>query len=268
MSDEYKSYSRRSDRILEDARRVRDDNRKGGRHRRQHSIGTHSARAKRKNLVTRAKYFAMAVIGILAAASVAGLVVNGIGFTGVIMAALGVLVSAYIFGSYPKVKTPQRADLKVSDPERLVTRTEMWLEEQQRFLPRSANRVIEQLGDRLDNLSYQLQRVPAEHETARDIRKLVGETLPDMVDSYKNIPRHLQREKRGETSPEEQITEGLQKISNEIDHITRKLAQGSIDDLAIKHRYLDYKYGEGVEGEQADYGVPLPDFDKEKTASR
>ena len=35
--------------------------------------------------------------------------------------------------------------------------------------------------------------------------------------------------------------------SGEIDSITRQLAEGSLDDLAIKHRYLDYKFGEGAQ---------------------
>jgi len=43
------------------------------------------------------------------------------------------------------------------------------------------------------------------------------------------------------------LTDSLAKISGEIDSITRQLAEGSLDDLAIKHRYLDYKFGEGAE---------------------
>ena len=39
----------------------------------------------------------------------------------------------------------------------------------------------------------------------------------------------------------------LGKIIGEIDSITRQLAEGSLDDLAIKHRYLDYKFGEGAQ---------------------
>ena len=43
--------------------------------------------------------------------------------------------------------------------------------------------------------------------------------------------------------------------------MTRQLAEGSLDDLAIRTRYLDYRYGSGPEG---DSGVPLPDFAAEK----
>ena len=44
-----------------------------------------------------------------------------------------------------------------------------------------------------------------------------------------------------------QLTDSLGKISGEIDSITRQLAEGSLDDLAIKHRYLDYKFGEAAQ---------------------
>ena len=46
------------------------------------------------------------------------------------------------------------------------------------------------------------------------------------------------------------MTQGLEKISLEIDSVTRQLADGALDDLAIKHRYLDYRYGgtEQLEG--------------------
>jgi hypothetical protein len=43
---------------------------------------------------------------------------------------------------------------------------------------------------------------------------------------------------------DQQLTDGLAKISGEIDQITRQLAAGDIDALAIRGRYLDYRYGE------------------------
>lgn len=266
MSDEYKSYARRSDRIIEDARRVRDDNRNGGRHRREGSIGKGSKQLKWNHLKKKGLRMALAVGAIWITASVLGVILDGIGFEGVMLGGLATALGLYVFGKYPKMKVPQRSDLLKGDERQMVARTELWLEHQRDSLPKAARAVLQELGSRLDALGQQLAKVPAEHETARDIRKLVGETLPEMVDSYQKIPDHLRREKNGGTSPDEQIAQGLQKISTEIDSITRQLAQGSIDNLAITHRYLDYKYGEGIEGENADYGVPLPDFDKQTTA--
>ena len=64
-----------------------------------------------------------------------------------------------------------------------------------------------------------------------------------MVDSYRRIPAHLLSEKRAGSSADQQLTESLSKISDEIDSVTRQLAEGSLDNLAIKNRYLEYRYG-------------------------
>ena len=56
--------------------------------------------------------------------------------------------------------------------------------------------------------------------------------------------RSCAREQRAGGSPDEQIVESLGKISTEIDQVTRQLAAGALDDLAIRTRYLDYKYGD------------------------
>ena len=120
------------------------------------------------------------------------------------------------------------------------------------------------IGAQLDALGYQLVGVDQNHPKARDVRSMVGEQLPQMIESYRKIPAHLRSEKRAGSTPDEQLVDSLAKISAEIDSITRQLAEGSLDDLAIKHRYLDYKYGENSDGTAGDYGVPLPDFDKTK----
>ena len=49
-----------------------------------------------------------------------------------------------------------------------------------------------------------------------------------------------------------------------MDRVTRSLAEGAMDDLAVKSRYLDYRFGgddilEDASG-MPDTGVPLPDL--------
>ena len=236
-----------SDRLIEEGRMLRDDNRAGGRHRRAGSIGQGSASVKRRNWINRATYFAGAVIAILVATSVAGIILNGIGFVGVMMMALAVLVAAFVFGNYPKVKVPTRTDINKGNVRQMVSRTELWLEHQTPSLPPPAARLVEDMGVQLDALGLQLEGVEQNHPKAREVRSLVGEQLPEMIDSYRRIPAHLRGEKRAGATPDEQLTESLGKISGEIDSITRQLAEGSLDDLAIKHRYLDYKFGEGAQ---------------------
>jgi len=80
------------------------------------------------------------------------------------------------------------------------------------------------------------------------VRSLVGEHLPGMVETWRRIPAHLRKEERGGRNADQQLADGLAKISGEIDEITRQLAAGDIDALAVRGRYLDYAYGNALEG--------------------
>lgn len=256
--------TRESDRVLEDARRVRDDNRAGGRHRRSFSIGEGSARVKRENLKKRIRNVVLAVFAIWVATGIAGAMLSGIGFWGLMALIVATVVATAVFSSFPKLKTPKLPEINKGSVQQLVSRTELWLEAQRPHLPAAAVALIDRIGAQLDALGYQLEGVDQNHPKARDVRSLVGEQLPQMVEAYRKIPTAMRSEQRAGLTPDDQLVGSLGKISGEIDSITRQLAEGSLDELAIKHRYLDYKYGDNIDGEAADYGVPLPDFDKTK----
>ena len=239
--------TRQSDRILADARALRDDNRDGGRHRRLPAIGEGSAQLRRDFGKKKAKRIAMTALAIFIAVTTLGIVIDGIGIGGLM---LFVILAAVVLGAmayFPKMKVPQRADLNKGDVRQMVGRTELWLEAQRPALPAPAAGLIDQMGVQLDTLGMQLQGIDQNHPKAQEIRSLVGEQLPEMIDSYRRIPKNLRSESRAGATPDQQLTDSLARISGEIDSITRQLAEGSLDDLAIKHRYLDYKFGSGAE---------------------
>lgn len=243
MSD----LTRDSDRILAESKALVRDNREGGRHRRAPSIGAGSAKAKREHLKAKIRNVAVALFAIWVGMGVLGLVLDGIGFVGVMALAVASIVAIGVLGKYPRIKTPRRADINKGNVQQMVSRTELWLEAQRPALPAPAARIVEDMGVQLDALGLQLEGLDQEHPKAREVRSLVGEQLPEMIDSYRRIPEHLRREERAGSTPDQQLTDSLDKISSEIDSITRQLAEGSLDDLAIKHRYLDYKFGSGAE---------------------
>jgi len=249
-----RDLTRQSERVLEESRAVLRDNRAGGRHRRAVSIGKGSAELKQRNLMTRIKLIGGSLIAIVLAAMVAGLVIDGIGFTGIMIAFLAVVAATFLFSNFPKVRVPRRSDLNTGDVRHMVARTELWLEHQRPALPPPAVTLVDQIGVQLDALGLQLEHIEPLHPAAVETRKLVGETLPGMIDAYRKIPAHLRREERAGGTPDDQLTESLGKISKEIDHVTRQLADGALDDLAIRTRYLDYRYG--AEGEPASLPAP------------
>lgn len=232
--------------IMEAARQSLRDQRLGGR-RRQAPIGRGSAQLRQQNLMTRIKLIGGSLLAIVLAAMVTGVVIDGIGFTGIMIAFLAVVACTFLFSNFPKVRVPRRADLNTGDVRQMVARTELWLESQRPALPPPAVTLVDKIGTQLDALGLQLETIDPGHPAAQETRKLVGETLPGMVEAYRRIPAQLRREKRAGSSPDEQIVESLGKISGEIDQVTRQLATGALDDLAIRTRYLDYKYGEADE---------------------
>ncbi|MFM5908654.1 MAG: hypothetical protein ACKOPO_13885 [Novosphingobium sp.] len=235
-----------SDAILRSARQSLAHQRAGGR--RGGSIGRQSAALKRQHLMRKLGRIGLAVLAVWFAAIVTGLVIDGIGWTGIILTIIASFVAFGVFARYPEMKVPALGDLNKGDVKALVGRTELWLEAQRPALPAPAVQLVDTIGQQLDALGKQLQEVDQTHPAAIQVRKLVGEHLPGVVQDYRRIPGHLRQEERAGSTPDRQLAESLGLISNEIDSVTRQLASGAIDDLAIKTRYLDYKYGAGVDG--------------------
>ena len=97
-----------------------------------------------------------------------------------------------------------------------------------------------------------------------EVRELVGEFIPETIDNYRKIPAHLRQEEHAGQTADERLVSSLTKLSGEVDRVTRRLAEGALDDLAVKSRYLEYRYG-GDEmiadmRDDQDTGVPLPDL--------
>ncbi len=237
------SPAHESDRILASARQSLVHQQAGGRR----SIGQRSAELKRRHIGKKAARMAMAVGVLLAGAMAAGLVLDGIGFTGVMVLALSIVAALWFFATFPKMKVPTLASINTGDVRTMVGRTELWLEAQRPALPAPAVQLVDQIGVQLDGLGLQLEGIDPAEPAVAEVRKLVGEHLPGMVESYRKIPAHLRREERGGRNADQQLADGLGKISAEIDTITRQLASGDLDALAVRGRFLDYRYGEGLE---------------------
>lgn len=234
--------AQQAERIMADARASLSRQRAGGR--RSGAIGQLSAERRRKNLQQRVSRMITAVVGVLLVAMGAGLLVNGIGLTGVMLTALAVFAAVAIFSRYPRLGVTDVASINRGDVRTMVGNTELWLESQRRALPAPAVTVVDRLGAQLDVLGAQLQGIGDDVPAVTEVRKLVGEHLPELVSSYTAIPRHLRSEARAGMSPDAQITESLARVSAEIDSVSRQLAEGQIDKLAIRSRFLDYRYGD------------------------
>lgn len=233
------------DRIYSEASNALARQREGGR--RIQPIGQRSAERRRLHAARKAVRIALALAAVVVVTLGAGLLLDGIGLGGLFLAVLAAVAAVFVFATWPRLPVPRLGNINRGDVKTLVGNTELWLESQRPALPAPAVSIIDHIGGQLDVLGVQLEGLAENRPEAIDIRKLIGETLPDIVSTYTRIPAHLRAERQAAGTPDEQVTESLGRISGEIDQITRALAAGEIDGLAVRTRYLGYKYGEGPE---------------------
>jgi hypothetical protein len=110
------------------------------------------------------------------------------------------------------------------------------------MLPAPAISIVQDIGVRLDQLAPQLQTLNENDPAAREVRKLVGEHLPELINGYKNIPDSLRRQDNAGKTPEQQLIDGLQRIDREIETMTGQIARGELDKLATRERFLEIRY--------------------------
>jgi hypothetical protein len=121
-------------------------------------------------------------------------------------------------------------------------------EAQRPALPAPARTLVDGIGVQLDLLAPQLQTLDPGELAAANIRKLVGEDLPELVAGYQRIPAGLRGEAHAGRTPDETLVGGLKMLEREIGEAARNLAAGELDKLATRERYLQLKY-EGLEAE-------------------
>lgn len=189
---------------------------------------------------------AVADAAVLLLALVVGLVVP-LGLFGALFVFLALAVAtvaAAVWPDEPRAIAPET--LRGVDLKALPARTERWLAAQRPALPAPARALVDQIGVRLDTLGPQLAALDADAPAGEEVRKLVAEQLPDFVRGYQRVPAPLRATPRNGRTPDAQLTDGLALIDRQLGEMSAALAQGDLDALATRGRYLEIKYrGEG-----------------------
>jgi hypothetical protein len=229
-----------SDEILESSRRAL-------RNVRMPPIGTKSQALRRAHFWGKVSKAALAVGAVLLGAGIIGAIIDGIGFWGVMITAIMGLAAAFVLMRYPEMPMPTTQTLRQTDLGTLAGKTEIWLEAQRPALPPPAVTIMQDIGVRLDQLAPQLQTLDDNDPAAREVRKLVGEHLPELINGYKRIPDSLKHKEHGGKTPEQQLVDGLKLIDREIETMTGQISRGELDKLAVRGRYLELKYDQSAE---------------------
>ncbi len=150
-----------------------------------------------------------------------------------------VAIAVLISGGEPE---PTAERLMESDLAALPAKTEEWLAQQRPALPAPANRTLDKIAVRLEELRPQLEGLDPREPAAVEVRRLVGVELPELVEGYQRVPDHLRRDTARGQSPQDQLVDGLGIVESEIDRMTRQLASGELDALATQGKFLELKY--------------------------
>jgi hypothetical protein len=174
---------------------------------------------------------------ILAVAMLMGLGAFGMVAVAALILALAMLV---LFAPATPVPTPER--IAKSELKALPAQAARWLDARRPGLPAPALGVLNRLDARLDTLGVQIAAIDDDAPLAGELRRLVGEQLPAFVDDYARVPPAMRATPRNGMTPDQQLVEGLAVIERELGGISERLAQGDLDALETKRRYLGIKY--------------------------
>ncbi|WP_033922282.1 hypothetical protein [Sphingomonas sp. 37zxx] len=163
------------------------------------------------------------------------------------LAVMALLIAAtWLLAIYPGDAPPTPQRLAETPLKALPLQTEQWLETQRRMLPAPAQTLVDSIGVKLETLSPQLVSLDEREPAAAEVRKLVAEQLPELLNGYARVPEPLRRTERNGMTPDQQLLSGLRVIDDEIAQMTTQLAQGDLDLLATRGRYLQIRYqGDG-----------------------
>jgi hypothetical protein len=235
----------RRERIFEEAAdlvrwRASDSRRLARRRRRQRRRRTF------KKIVWTGAWLMLATLVIVGGMIAAGLLFGPRGYEGVfaLPPVLLAVWAAIVYASFGRRKAailPQT--IVQSDLAQLPARTGEWLDDQRRALPAAAQSQLDTIVSKLEALAPQLEKLDPKTPAALELRRLLGEELPELVRGYQKVPAALQRQPLyGGPSPDGQLVAGLSTIQEEIGRMQARLATDDLHALATQKRYLETKY--------------------------
>jgi hypothetical protein len=200
--------------------------------------------AKRKRADMRARIGRIALLGGAIAIGLPawGLIVGPVGTTGLMLAVLGFLVGGAALTIFPKGSALPGEVVPTTELALLPLRTEEWLARQRPALPAPAARLIDGIGMRLETLAPQLQRLDEREPAAASVRRLIADELPELVNGYARVPKHLRADGLNGLSPDKQLLDGLAVVDSELARMSEQIATGDLNQLATQKRYLEIKY--------------------------
>jgi hypothetical protein len=190
----------------------------------------------------------LAAIVIPIAMITGGLLIGPRGTEGLIAAPLAVLVSwaIILYFGYRKPRAPQLIASTGVGIAELPGQTAEWLDHHRELLPRPAEARVVAIIRELRALDPQVKNLDPRTPGVPELRRLLAEELPDLIQGYQRIPVALQKEPQlGGASPAERLVDALGTVEEQLARAGRRLATDDLHALATQQRYLELKYKDG-----------------------
>lgn len=219
--------------------------------RRQRAARLYNARKELwRHRLRRLRRAVLATAAIYIATLVTALALGGLPFMVTLLSVLLGVAAFAVLAIYPSSPRVHSGDLETATLPELAGSTEIWLEGKRKALPNAAVDAIDMIGVRLEQMAPQLATLDERGPAAREVRKLLSEHLPALVESYTRIPASVRSQPgAGGTSPSDQLVDGLCVIADEIETMSLDLSRNDIDALATRGRFLETKYIDARNGE-------------------
>ncbi|MFA6117001.1 MAG: hypothetical protein WC729_23585 [Sphingomonas sp.] len=209
--------------------------------RREQALMQRKRRRRGTGLAKRAGLIVTADLAIIIATIIFGWFFP-IGMGGALLVFAALILVTFLL-AFVSLEAPVVAEKLVEVPLKALPRkTEQWLETQRPALPAPAQTLVDGIGVQLETLAPQLAALDEREPAAAEIRKLVGEQLPELIRDYAKVPQPLRGVERNGKTPDAQLAEGLKVIEQEIGQMSAQLAEGDLNLLATRGRFLEIKY--------------------------
>lgn len=204
-----------------------------------------AARARQRRFRERVKVMQRLIIALVAVVlgTIAwGVAIGPIGQIGFLVALVTMVVAWVVILAFSRTPDETPETLVASDLNLLPLRTEAWLQRQRPALPAPAARLVDGIGLKLEALAPQLQALDPREPAAAEVRKLLAQELPDLIQGYTRVPAGLRSAERNGQAPDRQLIDALGVVDSELARMSADLASGDLQKLATQGRYLELKY--------------------------
>ena len=202
-------------------------------------------------VLAKARNVGIAIAVVLVGAIAAGIVLNGIGITGLFLVAALMFLSVIVFSVWGGESEKPVVDYRDDMPNKaVVQRLDGLLVRKRAALPAPAASKLDAISAQLPLLESRLSETGVLDPLAQDARRLMGKHLPELIERYERVPAQYRRERDGEgLTVDERLVQGLDAAKSALDDLGRKLAHEDLSAFETQGRFIESRYKDDLQSQ-------------------